>query len=121
MLLRRLENIMRASGGGSGDGGGVRGRQPLITTAHTLPPPILIIIMTELQLACRAAGTLLLMRLCFWMAGIVRCRVEKNSSAKPFVTLAVDSEIVSREWEETGLCFVKLVIWWFTVAYQTIE
>jgi hypothetical protein len=66
MLLRRLQNIMRASGGG-GDGGGVRGRQPLIT-AHTLPSPILIIIMTELQLACRAAGTLLLMRLCFqWL------------------------------------------------------
>lgn len=61
MLLRRLQNVMRASGGD----GGVRSRQPLITPAHTLRSPILIIIMTKLQLACRAAGTLLLMRLCF--------------------------------------------------------
>lgn len=74
-------NIMRASG--DSGGGGVRGRQPLITQAHTLRSPILIIIMTELQLACRAAGTLLSMRLCFyWCAAVEKITAPNHLSQR---------------------------------------
>lgn len=87
MLLRRLENVMAVAVVC------VAASRSLPRAAHTLRSPILIIIMTALQLACGAAAALY-----YWCGSVSKgsnCAPPwKNSSAKPFVTVGVGSELV---------------------------